>query len=144
MNDRRLFRTGMVGTENIKSATKFAFEKKFFNSRMADDFTPLKVFCKWSKIMTATYVLFVDFRKCNMSKTIREKFVEKINNNWAENSNQIFPSCDDLLSKHVWYKYLQKPGRHFPPNIEHSGESRIKNSSIKLGYESRTSIYSFS
>jgi hypothetical protein len=109
----------------LKTPTKFKFVKKFFNGRMADDFTPLKVFCKWSKLMTATYVLFVDFRKCNISKTVREKFVEKINNIWGNNNSQLLPTHDDLMAKHIWYKYLQKPGKHFPPNFGHSGKSRL-------------------
>ena len=125
MDDRRLFRSGKVGTETLKAPTKFKFVKKFFNGRM-DDFTPLKVMCKWSKLMTVTYVLFVDFRKCNISKTVREKFVEKINNTWVDNNSQLLPTHDDLMAKHIWYKYLQKPGKHYPPNLGFSGKSRIK------------------
>lgn len=127
MDDRRLFRTGKLGTETLKTPTKFKFVKKFFNGRMADDFTPLKVICKWSKLMTVTYVLFADFRKCNISKTVREKFVNKINNTWGKNNTQLLPTHDDLMAKHIWYKYLQKPGKHFPPNLGFSGKSRLNN-----------------
>ena len=77
--------------------------------------------------MTVTYVLFADFRKCNISKTVREKFVNKINNTWGKNNTQLLPTHDDLMAKHIWYKYLQKPGKNFPPNLGFSGKSRIKN-----------------
>lgn len=129
MDDRRLFRTGKVGTDTLKTPSKFKFVKKFFNGRMADDFTPLKVICKWSKLITVTYVLFADFRKCQISKTVREKFVNKINNTWGTNNSQLLPTHDDLLAKHIWYKYLQKPGKHFPPNLSFSGKSRLKKNS---------------
>lgn len=127
MDDRRVFKMGSTGTENVRVPSKFQFEKKFFGGTMTDDFTPLRVFCKWSKIMTATYILFVDFRKCNISKTVREKFVKKINDTWNVNSSQVLPTHDDLLAKHVWYKYLQKPGKRFAPNFNYSGSSRNYN-----------------
>lgn len=146
MDDRRLFRMGKHGTETVKNPTKFKFVKKFFNGRMADDFTPLKVFCKWSKLMTATYVLFVDFRKCNISKTVREKFVEKINTIWGQNNSQLLPTHDDLMAKHIWYKYLQKPGKHFPPNLGYSGKSRLtaegRNRLAERDFDSRGSVQS--
>lgn len=112
MDDRRLFRTGHTGQETIKTATKFSYEKKFFSERMADDFTPLRVYCKWSRLLTATYVLFADFRRCRISKTVREKFVEKINGVWNRNNSQLLPMHNDILAKHVWYKYLQQPNKN--------------------------------
>jgi hypothetical protein len=52
--------------------------------------------------------------------------VNKINNTWGENNSQLLPTHDDLMAKHIWYKYLQKPGKRFPPNMTHSGKSRLK------------------
>ena len=46
---------------------------------MTDYFTPVKIYTKWSKTLSATYVVLADFRNCKISKTIREKFVDKIN-----------------------------------------------------------------
>ena len=56
---------------------------KFFEDRMTDYFTPVKVFTKWSKLMSLTYVVLADFRNTSIAKTIREKFVDKINTSWC-------------------------------------------------------------
>lgn len=48
------------------------------------DFTPLKIYTKWSKVMSATYMVFVDYRNCKESKSIRERLVEKINSYWQD------------------------------------------------------------
>lgn len=126
MDDRRLFRTGHTGQETIKTATKFAYEKKFFAERMADDFTPLRIYCKWSRLMTATYILFADFRRCRISKTVREKFVDKINGIWNKNNSQLLPMHDDILAKHVWYKYLQQPSKNESVDFTYSGKSKMR------------------
>ena len=49
---------------------------------MTDYFTPVKVYTKWSKLMSVSYVVLADFRNTSISKTIREKFVDKINASW--------------------------------------------------------------
>lgn len=38
--------------------------------------------------MTATYVLYADFRNCKEPKPLREKLVDKINSTWLEVDKQ--------------------------------------------------------
>jgi len=49
---------------------------------------PLRVYTKWSKILTATYILFVDFRNCKEAKQIKEKLIDKINIYWQDVDKQ--------------------------------------------------------
>lgn len=49
---------------------------------MTDYFTPVKVYTKWSKLFSLTYIVLADFRSTKLTKTNREKFVDKINTSW--------------------------------------------------------------
>ena len=59
---------------------------------------PIRVYSKWSRVLTATYVLYADFRNCREPKAIREKLADKINSTWLEldkQSNINSPAASD-------------------------------------------------
>ena len=110
-DDRNIFYTGKCGFNGQKPSqtpVKFNYEEKFFNNRMVFNFSPVRLFAKWSKTMSVLYVVFADFRNCKISTTIREKFVDKTNIMWQNNQKNILPPQSDLLYKHIDSKYLQK------------------------------------
>lgn len=124
LDDRQLFQFGKSGRANtpVKVPTKFSYEELFGGNRMADDFTPLRVYSKWSNTLTATYILFLDFRGQTEAKTMREKMAELINVSWGEIDTSIFPPCNEITSKHLHSKYVEKCLRSNKPNTQYSCE----------------------
>lgn len=129
LDDRQLYfwgRTGKLSTI-AKTPTRLCYEETHFEGRMADDFTPIRVQSKWSKILTATYLIFLDCRNYAESKTLREKFAEKVNAAWAEADRQILPPGDEILAKHIHSKYLEKPLKRFKPNTSFAPAPKPEN-----------------
>jgi myosin-5 len=134
LDDRNLFYCGRSGfnyQKNAQTPVRFNYEDKFFDIRMADNFTPIRIFTKWSKTMSIAYITFADFRNCKISSTIREKFIDKTNSMWQENQKFILPPQCDLLYKHINYKYLQKdkggkPNISFAVDREDAQENLIR------------------
>lgn len=83
-SDRNLYYTGKIGSSQRPSllATKFNYESKFYAHRVTDNFGPVKVCCKWSSMMTATYVVFADFRQNKTPVGNREKQIDQISAEW--------------------------------------------------------------
>ena len=69
---------GKCRTKNQINTTpiKFNYEKIFHSDRITDNFTPVKIYNKWSSMISATYIIFADFRKTKIYKTIREKYID--------------------------------------------------------------------
>lgn len=75
---------------NLRKAlqpSKFNYESRFYADRITDNFTPVKVYTKWSSMMSATYIVFADFRLTKISKSNREKFIDQVSSEWLNNND---------------------------------------------------------
>jgi hypothetical protein len=55
---------------------------------LSEDFTPLKLYGKWSKGLSLTYLMIADFRDVNQSKNMREKIAQQVHLKWEDIYNQ--------------------------------------------------------
>jgi hypothetical protein len=112
--DRQIYFSGLIGL-NKGRQTRFPirlqYEDKFFPGRLMEKFVPVKVFTKWSRSLSVTYLVLADLRTEGAKKPdlkFREKFVENVLDNW-ESDKQVLPSGDEILARYVNQKYLLKP-----------------------------------
>lgn len=59
-----------------------------FGGKIQDEFTPLKLYCKWSKAVTVCYITIADFRDVKETKKVRDKISNQVNTRWEEVYNQ--------------------------------------------------------
>jgi myosin-5 len=115
MSDRVLYYAGHVSSSVQKTAkvpTRFQFEDKYFKNKQFDQFVPVRVFVKWSKTLSVTYVVYADLRQDNSQSLIslfNEKFVAKVLGEWRTADKQLLPPQEEILQKSINLKYLQKP-----------------------------------
>jgi hypothetical protein len=48
----------------------------------------LKLYTKWSKSISVTYLVVGDFREVQQNKNIRDKVTSQVNTKWEESYNQ--------------------------------------------------------
>ena len=70
---------------------------------MNEDFYPMRLYGKWSKGISLTYLMFADFRDVNQSKNMRDKVAQQVHQKWEDVYYQSKPS----LSKHYHLKTSQ-------------------------------------
>ena len=97
MEDRRLFRAGAhadISTHDNIYFNRLYYEDKVFGGKLRDEFTPLKLYSKWSTNLSIAYIVFADSRDVKESKTIRDKTSNHVNTKWEENyySGNYFPN----------------------------------------------------
>jgi len=51
---------------------------------MNEQFIPLRVCTKWSKTLSATYVVYADIRSGD-NKAFKDKFLDKVSTTWRDN-----------------------------------------------------------
>jgi hypothetical protein len=55
---------------------------------LSEDFTPVRIYSKWSKGLSLTYLTIADFREVNQSKNMRDKIAQQVHIKWEDNYNQ--------------------------------------------------------
>ena len=55
---------------------------------MNEDFYPIRLYGKWSKGLSLTYLTIADFRDVNLSKNIRDKIAQQVHLKWEDIYNQ--------------------------------------------------------
>lgn len=60
----------------------------FGEGKLKDEFTPLKLYSKWSKSLSLTYLVVADFRDVQQNKNTRDKIATQVNTKWEESYNQ--------------------------------------------------------
>jgi hypothetical protein len=48
----------------------------------------MRLYGKWSKGLSLTYLIIADFRDVNQSKNMREKIAQQVHQRWEDNYNQ--------------------------------------------------------
>lgn len=69
------------------------FDKKYFSGKDYENFRPVKLVTKWSRSLSFTYLVLVDFRNSSGVKDsvlTRDRIAEKIIGKWRENHMQSF------------------------------------------------------
>jgi len=108
--DKKVFFSG-VNSNNCENQTTFMrldYEQRTFKGKLDVDYSPVKLFTKWSNSIQLTYMVFADFRGCQTSKLIREKQLANMLKNWEDSYNQTMPPFDDKLTKSFSQKYMKK------------------------------------
>jgi myosin-5 len=90
---KQVYYMGSIGAtknDNLKPS-RFAYEGVLFSEINADDFRPVRLVTKWSRTMTATTIVFADFRYeggRNEASTMKDRVADKIQATWSECSQQ--------------------------------------------------------
>lgn len=90
LDNRKVYHAG-ANTSTSKHNTyfnEFEYEEKVFKGKLQDEFSPLKLFCKWSKAISICYLTIGDFREVDQSKKVRDKLTTQINVSWESCYNQ--------------------------------------------------------
>jgi hypothetical protein len=98
--NRKVYQAGSVAATNSENMTfrPFNYEQKvgrrdqvFGEAKLRDEFTPLKLYSKWSKSLSVTYLVVADFRDVPQNKNTRDKIASQVNTKWEEAYNQSRP-----------------------------------------------------
>ena len=55
---------------------------------MNEQFVPIRVYTKWSKTLSATYVVYADIRSAQAeNRAFKDKFIDRVSTVWRENSH---------------------------------------------------------
>lgn len=110
--DKRVYFAGVDTTtiKDIKLFTRLNYENKIFKSKLPDDYSPVKLYTKWSHSIQVTYMVYADFRGCSETKLMREKILQNIVRQWESCYHQTLPPFDDKLAKSFSQKYMKKEG----------------------------------
>lgn len=90
LENRKVYHAGSNTFKNKEDIyfNNFNYEAKVFNGKIADEFTPLKLYTKWSKAISTCYMMIGDFREVKQSKKVRDKISSQINISWESCYNQ--------------------------------------------------------
>lgn len=65
LENRKVYHAGSNTFKNKEDIyfNSFSYEDKVFSGKIADEFTPLKLYSKWSKAISICYLMIGDFRE---------------------------------------------------------------------------------
>lgn len=114
LSDRAVYYAGVTASnpgKPAKTPTRYFYEDKFFKSSYRDQFIPIRIFVKWSKVLSVVYLVYADLRtdSQNLVSQFNEKYVSKLLSEWLEVDKQLLPPQEEILNKSINLKYLQKP-----------------------------------
>ena len=93
--DKKVFLAGVNSTtcKDQKLFTRLEYENRVFKGKLSEDFSPLKLYTKWSHSLQVTYLVYADFRGCKESKLVREKILQNLVKNWEDcyHQSNLFP-----------------------------------------------------
>lgn len=122
LSNNQVFQFGLCGREfgRKRKPTRMNYEDVFTVLRSNEDICPLKLDCRWSRVISVCSLVCVDFRGLKEAKLTKDKLVDKLNEAWGPCDKQLLPPYDELTAKFINYKSLQKPQLAQKPNTAFS------------------------
>lgn len=110
LDNKKVYHAGLISkTEEIHLDFRLLdVETKALKAKFGQDLIPMKLYSKWSKSLTLTYLVIADFRKVKVTTGIRDKIAHQVHSKWEEVYNQVLPPFTDAIYKNICPKYVRK------------------------------------
>jgi len=110
LDNKRVLHAGLLSrSEQMNLSFRlFDIEDKVFGGKLGPDFIPLRLYCKWSKALSLTYLMVADFRRVQVTTGIRDKIADQVHCKWEEVYNQMLPPFTEAIYKNICPKFVRK------------------------------------
>jgi hypothetical protein len=106
-----------------------------FGERLQEEFTPMRLYGKWSKGISLVYLVLADFRDVNQSKNMRDKIAQQVHLKWEDIYTQSnFWLTQSFLPTTSRYRSTSAPNtsKKLTSNPEFQSRSERHSSRIQL------------
>jgi hypothetical protein len=110
LDNKKVYQSGLISkTEEISIDFRVLdVETKVLKGKFGQDLIPMRLYSKWSKSISVTYLVIADFRKVKVTTGIRDKIADQVHSKWEEIYNQVLPPFTDAIYKNICPKYVRK------------------------------------
>jgi myosin-5 len=141
LDNKKVYHSGLISkSEQCNLEFKvLEVETKALKAKYGQDLIPMKLYSKWSKSISVTYLIIADFRKVKVTTGIRDKIADQVHSKWEEVYNQVLPPFTDAIYKNICPKYVRKIHQVQEKTITLDNYDRSQKNTLmntKLGNES--------